>query len=113
MIYEDPRTITRELARAALASNSPQEAAEALVSIALHEPDRRWAEHFLLQALEDPRRDVVAAAVTGLGHLARLHREVGQGVIPALRQVGNDVELAGVVEGALDDVRTFVGGSEV
>ena len=81
MIYEEPQPITREQAEAAVISGSPDEAAQALISVALHEQDRNWAESLCLRGLKDPREEVVAAAITGFGHLARLHRKVSPAVV--------------------------------
>lgn len=109
MTYEEPQLVTRAKALHALESESPEQASEALLSVALHESDRLWAEQVCMKALQDQRRDVVAAAIISIGHIARLHRQVGSEVVPALRDLSKDPKLAGLVEDALDDILTFVG----
>lgn len=89
-------------------SESVERAAEALLSVALHEADRTWAEALCLRALGDSRAGVVAAAVTSLGHIARLHRQVGPEVISALQRMRDNRDLAGLVEDTLDDIVIFV-----
>ncbi len=107
--YEEPPPITRDRAETAIASSSADEAGHALISVALHERDPTWAENFCLRGLQDPREEVLAAAITGLGHFARLHRKVSPKVIQALGEFHGDAVVGGLVEDALDDIKIFAG----
>jgi hypothetical protein len=108
MIYEDPTAISKGEAEALLRGSSASESAATLIRVALHESDRGWAERLFLNALNDSRSEVRAAAVTGLGHLARIHREIDSAALDALRALRDDPVLGGLAEDALDDVSTFV-----
>jgi hypothetical protein len=80
--------------------------------MALHETDWRWAEQRCLAALGDNRGEVRAAAITGLGHLARVHHVVtADVVIPKLRELQDDPQLGGLAEDALEDITLFTSGS--
>ncbi|HBY64199.1 MAG TPA: hypothetical protein DEH78_30625 [Solibacterales bacterium] len=108
MIYENVTPISRGEAEALLRGASATESATTLIRVALHEPDRAWAERLFLKALDDGRSEVRAAAVTGLGHLARIHCEIDSAALDALRALRDDPLLGGLAEDALDDVSTFV-----
>lgn len=113
MEYQDlPRLSHAEL-YAALSSPATERAAAAVISVGLHEPDWRWAEQVCLEALKDAREEVRAAAVTSLGHIARVHgRITALVVIPVLESILTDPALGGVAEDALEDIRLFAKGGE-
>ncbi len=53
--------------------------------------------------------EVRGTAVTCLGHLARLHRDLDLPlVLPTLQALRSDPGMGGRAEDALDDIRTFV-----
>ena len=53
--------------------------------------------------------NVRRVAVTALGHLARIHRTLDlDRVLPVLAQISGEVEPAGTVEDAMDDIRLFI-----
>jgi hypothetical protein len=108
MKYEVLRSISREELEDALSAGSAAVARRALLRMALHEPDRKWAAQKCLAALRDQRVDVRAAAITSLGHLARIHRcsDLEQ-VMPALQALKADPELGGIAEDALEDILIF------
>jgi hypothetical protein len=93
----------------ALASHDSAAAAEALIRMALSEPEWQWAEAVCLNALQDHRKEVKAAALIGIGHLARIHRVLHLDlVLPSLKQLLADPEWAGRAEDILDDIAVFV-----
>ncbi|HLZ51035.1 MAG TPA: hypothetical protein VKP61_09800 [Candidatus Acidoferrum sp.] len=109
MKYEDILPISREELREALTSDSDERAARAIIATALHDTDWAWAEQQCLMALQDRREDVRAAAIIGLGHIARVHRRSTLSVtIPALKALRFDQHLGGTVEDAIEDILMFV-----
>jgi hypothetical protein len=79
------------------------------LSAALHDPDAAWVTDRALRLVNSPDFGVRAAAVTALGHLARIHRAIDEErVVPVLRRLSNEPEIAGRVEDALDDIAVFV-----
>jgi hypothetical protein len=108
MKYEEMQPITHEELSAALRGSKASEAARAILRMALHESDFAWAESECLAALHDSRPEVKAAAITALGHLARIHHAlIHPTVVAELRSLQNDPRFAGIAEDALDDVSTF------
>ena len=109
MKYERLAPISLEEVETALAGSSPIEAATAILRMAMHDSDHVWAERKCLSALMDQREEVRAAAITALGHLARIHRELSKEiVVPALEKIKqNDSRLAGFAEDALEDIAIF------
>ncbi len=113
MEYEQIVPISRQEADRALDSGSEGHAAKAMIAVALHEPDRRWAEQKCLQGLRDHRAEVRAAATVGLGHIARIHRQMTTAVVlPQLKALRSDPLLGGVADDALDDILIFLGDGE-
>jgi len=108
MKYEELPAISRDELEMALVRAKPPGAARALLRMALHEPDAAWAERKCLGELNDDRDDVRAAAVVGLGHLARIHHTLlDPRVLEELRKLQQDPRLGGVAEDALEDILTF------
>jgi len=106
MTYEQALPISRGDAEAALAA-SEERAAEAMIRVSLNESDREWAEAFCLAGLRDDRCTVRAAAITGLGHLARRYQAASRAVISTLQSLRADPALGGTAEDALDDILSF------
>ena len=109
MKYEDISPISRQELRDALTSESNERAARAIIATALHDPDWTWAEQQCLVALQDERREVKAAAIVSLGHIARVHgRSTLSVTIPALQGLRGDQHLGGMAEDAIEDILMFV-----
>jgi hypothetical protein len=82
--------------------------------MALHEPDWPWAEDICLSLLSDARKEVRSAALTSLGHLARLHSMLHlEIVVPAVKRLLADPDSRGVAEDTLDDITRFVNHREM
>jgi hypothetical protein len=108
MKYEDLAPISRDELGNALLGAKPEEAARALLRMALHEPDAAWAEKKCKEELQDDRDDVRAAAITCLGHIARIHHTLFDAtIVEELRKLQGHPKLGGIVEDALDDILTF------
>jgi hypothetical protein len=108
MEYDDPKPIQREAAEIAMTRGREEEAAEALIRVALHDSDGPWAESFCLRGLRDQRDDVRRAAITGLGHIARLHHSIGNNTVRALEELRSDPVVGGTAEDSLSDISIFV-----
>ena len=109
MKYEEPAPMSREDAARALHSLNSEEACTALLSIALHDPDWRWAQEQCLRSLQHSPEQVRALAVTCLGHVARIHGHLDmERVLPMLAELRTNPALAGRVEDALDDIEMFL-----
>lgn len=81
---------------------------EAIVAVALGDPDRRWVEQKLLALTFDQDGSVRAVAALGLGHVARVHGSIDRAaVVPRLNALLADPVAAGNAENALDDIAMF------
>lgn len=108
MKYEEVRRVSHEEVESALSDGTAEQAASALLSAALHDGDRLWVERKCLSVLYDSRGEVRAAAITGLGHLARIHHVVtSELVIPQLMRLKDDPEVGGQADDALEDILLF------
>ena len=109
MEYREPTPATRADLEHALAAGDPGAIVEHLLGVVLHEPDGAWVRDLCVGLLGHQRAAVRAAAVTSLGHVARLHPGVSSAESRAAlgSVVQSDPDLAGRVEDALDDIRTF------
>lgn len=107
--YDEPPPIAREDAEDAFASDDVPRICEALVGVALHEPDWRWAQDRALELLEHDDAWVRGLAATCLGHVARIHGMLDEDtVIPALHAASDrDSGIAGRVDDALGDITQF------
>lgn len=107
--YEEPQPTSRVEAEVVFRSEDSEAICRTLVGVAFHDPDRRWVEDWCLKFCDSPNADVRSLTVTCLGHLARIHRELDlQRVLPVLRRLSADPEIAGYVEDAMDDLKLFL-----
>ena len=107
--YESLTPISHEEFEEAMRCAEPGVAAQALIRMALCEPDRSWAEDKSLSALNDSRKEVRLAGLRAIGHLARIHHCLNlQAVLPAAKELMGDPQYRGTVEDVLDDIATFV-----
>lgn len=107
MRYEEAEPISRAAAQKTLASGEPKRVSEALIAIALHDPDRRWAQETAVAFLSDPDPEIRGAAATCLGHLARRYGRVDVPAIDALRALVTDPNVGGRAEDALEDIAQY------
>ncbi|MGQ5262878.1 hypothetical protein ACTWLT_19275 [Micromonospora sp. ZYX-F-536] len=95
---------------AAVHGSGLAEATDALLSLTYHDPDRAWVESILLGVIADDgiEMQVRSLAITCLGHLARIHREVSrQTVLPVLHDLMQSSAFGGIARDALDDIETY------
>src|SRR5437773_7469037 len=104
LVYVEPTPISRTEAEAILATGNVSDVCDTLVRIAFFEEDRAWAETVMLRYLEHEDNAIASCASTCLGHLARIHGEVGPDVLRSLERVARRRPTVEVAAG-LDDVR--------
>ncbi|MFC4514656.1 MULTISPECIES: hypothetical protein [Streptomyces] len=107
MEYRSPGEISQEEAEEIFATGEVSEICPALISAALHLPDREWVEEYILAFLKHEDADVRRCAAVSSGHVARIHGALGQGVRDALRLLLADSVVSGAAEDAMDDVEMF------
>ena len=111
--FDEALPITREEAEAELASGKSERMCRALVRATLSAEDLGWAEEKCIQLARDQSLEVRGAALTCLGHIARIRRSVDLSrVRPILEEASQDPDLAGMVEDVWDDIEMFAGGKE-
>ncbi|MEJ1932619.1 hypothetical protein WDZ92_20495 [Nostoc sp. NIES-2111] len=107
MKYEEPREYSRSEALEMVAGDSVENACRAIIGVALREPDGEWAEWFCMKSLGDDRRELVGAAIVGLGHVARIHRKLSPSALQQLAELRTDSDYSGRVEDVLEDFAMF------
>jgi hypothetical protein len=106
--FLDVLPMSREAATKAFVSGDKERICHALVSVAFHESDWRWAQERFLEFLQKDDASVSGLAATCLGHLARIHRVLDkERVISVLQQKKACGAISGAVEDALDDIEMF------
>jgi hypothetical protein len=78
--------------------------ARAMLALTHHEPDRAALQRLLLDHTRSTDRNLRHLAVTCLGHVGRLDRQVLPEVVPHLTALLDDPELAGTADDALNDI---------
>lgn len=109
MKYEEIEPMKRTSALEAIDSGDILQLSKALVSVALHDPDRAWIEDLLKRFLvhEDPW--VRGVAATCVAHVARIHRALDTAsIVPLLEALKKDPTTCGKAQDALDDIEVFV-----
>lgn len=85
------------------------DAYQAMLALVRHDPEREQLQRVLLDVTRGADRDLAQLAVTCLGHVGRIDREVLPGVVPRLQELLGDPELGGRAEDALGDIDFFAG----
>lgn len=109
MIYREPPPAGRDDLLDAVHGGNAEAIAEALLGVTTVDPDWRWVQNQCLALLRHESADVRAIAITCLGHLARIHRQLDAAkVIAELQNHQNDEQIAGRVRDALDDLALYL-----
>ncbi len=112
MKYETVQPIDREQAEHLLAKEDRETICPTLVRVALHEPDRHWAQSQCLRFAGHKDSFVRGVAATCLGHLARIHKAIDEDeVIPVVRQLLNDSDpqTRAIAEDTISDFSIYLG----
>lgn len=88
------------------------DAYQAMLALVRHDPEREQLQRILLDVTRGADRDLAQLAVTCLGHVGRIDREVLPEVVPRLRALLGDPDCAGRAEDALGDIGHFVGRTD-
>ena len=101
--------ITRQEAEVAFASGVSRDMCMALLRLVYHDDDWQWIQDKCIELSGYPDIDVAGLAITCLGHLARIHRTLElEKVLPVLKELRANPELAGRVDDALSDIEIFM-----
>ncbi|MEO7659498.1 MAG: hypothetical protein ABIV48_07775 [Pyrinomonadaceae bacterium] len=107
--YQEVPTISREDAETAFSSGVAERICDALVRVTFNDSDWRWVQERCLFLINSSDPEVRGLAVTCLGHLARIHKNLDLNkVLPILENLRSNADIGGKVEDALDDIETFV-----
>ncbi len=107
-IYKTPIPISKKDAEKAALSKSASLICNALISISLYERDFLWAQDFVFKQIGSENDDVTSAAITGVGHLARIHRKIDvDKFVLEVQSLSKNVKFAGLIEDVLDDIEMF------
>ena len=112
MKYERIEPIDKTRAKKLLANGDRDAICRTLVSVAMFESDRRWAQAQCLRFAKHADSFVRGVAATCLGHLARIHGAIDEDdVVPVVRELlhDSDPETRGKAQDALSDFSTFLG----
>lgn len=112
MMYELIKPIDKSRAKKLLASDDRVVICRTLVSVAMFEDDRAWAQALCLKFARHKDSSVRGVAAIGLGHIARVHGAIDEDeVVPVVRELLHDTDPAtrGKAHDALSDFSTFLG----
>ena len=108
--YEQLPIITKNEAEKKIKVADRDELCRLLLSICRLE-DSKWIQNVYLKYISDEDKWVASAAITGLGHLARISGELEKDkVISALEDIlKNKPELEGKINDTINDINVFLG----
>ena len=110
--YEEIPKWTRDAVEQALRDDDPNFLLQAVVAIAMHDADWRYAQDLCVRLSSHPHFNVRGNAVLGFGHIARVHgrldRAIVQPIIVAALHDANDYVRGHGVDAA-DDTTHFLG----
>src|SRR2546429_3553592 len=112
MKYEQVKPIDKARAKKLLANGDRDAICRTLVSVAMFESDRRWAQGQCLKFARHADPFVRGVAAISLAHLARIHGVIDEAeVVPVVRELlhDSDPETRGKAQDALSDFSTFLG----
>jgi hypothetical protein len=112
MNYETIGPIIKDRAERLLAKDHRETICRTLVSVAMFEPDRHWAQSQCLRFAGHKDSFVRGVAATCLGHLARIHKTIDEDeVIPVVRQLlrDKDPQTRAIAEDTISDFSIYLG----
>jgi len=106
--FHDVVPISRADALSVFGGSDVTEIADALVRVAFHDEDWRWAQERCLEFVANDEATLRGIAATCLGHVARIHRRLDlDAARSALIGLMSDPENAGRARDALDDIEQY------
>jgi hypothetical protein len=109
MRYEAIPQMSREQIEKDLASGESKSMSYAVLSASLYDADWHWAQAICLRFLDSPDKLVRWNAATGFSHIARIHGRLDIDiVIPRLKALLNDPDVAPNVEDSLSEIEWFL-----
>lgn len=110
MRYSEPVPLTKADAEKVFASSDSDAICEALVAVALSDPDWQWTQDRCIEFTHHPEWPLRAIAATCLGHLARIHGTLDFAKVkPRLIELMKDPRTRGYAESAAGDIKMFMG----
>lgn len=112
MKYETVEPISKDQAELLLASAERETVCRTLVSVAMFEHDRHWAQTQCLQFASHKDSFVRGVAATCLSHLARIHKAIDEDeVMPVVRQLlrDRDPQTRAIAEDTISDFSIYLG----
>jgi hypothetical protein len=110
MRYGEPVPLTRADAEKIFASSDSDAICEALVAVALNDPDWRWTQDRCIEFTHSAEWALRAIAATCLGHLARIHGMLDFAAVkPRLVELMKDSRTRGYAESTAGDIKMFMG----
>ncbi len=90
--------------------NSKSLKVETLLHAIFNIDDWKWLQDLCIQTSSSDDEDLSGLSLTGLGHIARMHKQIElEKVIPFLKKIIDDNNhLSGRASDALDDIETFI-----
>jgi hypothetical protein len=106
--YQDP-SMSHDQAVKLLSTTDPKLIVSALISIGLNETDWAWAQNICVVHLNNSNENIVSAAISALGHIARRHEKLELEITKkALKEAQlKHPSLAGNIADTLDDIEMF------
>jgi hypothetical protein len=104
---------TREQALKDIATGRTGAVVEALLSLAYHDPDRRFVQELMIAHSGSPERNIRHMAILCFGHIARIHRELDEHrVMPILQAALKDPDphISGTARDVLQDIGIYLQG---
>ena len=109
MKYKEVLPISLEEAENAVNSKNPEIVCDGLLRLTYHDSDWQRVQNLCLHFIKSENIQIRSLAVTCLGHLARIHHTLDiEQVIPILKNLLQDKEIAGRVEDTLEDIEMFI-----
>src|ERR1041384_2894882 len=109
--YEEIAEWTRDVVERALRDDDPDALLRAVVAVAMHDADWRYAQDLCVRLSSHPHFNVRGNAVLGFGHIARVHRQLDRALVQPIIQAALRDEneyIRGQADCAMDDTASFL-----
>ena len=108
--YQPIQHMSRAEINSAITADEPRLLSCAVLSAALYDNDRQWAEDICVRLADHHDPNVRGNAILGFGHIARIHRSLNARVKPLLERAlcDEDSYVRGHANDATDDVEHFL-----